>query len=42
MIPTRRKPGMPHKFKESTIHEIMKDIPEDMERITLTHTLPPW
>ena len=25
-----------------SIHKIMKDIPEDMERITLTHTLPPW
>ena len=42
MTPTRRKPGMPHKFKESTIHEITKGILEDMEKITPTHTLPPW
>ena len=40
--PARKKPGMPNKFKESTIHEITKDIPRNIEKITPTHTLPPW
>jgi hypothetical protein len=39
--PARRRPGMSSKFKESTIHEITRVIPENTERITL-HTIPPW
>ena len=33
---------MPDKFKESTIHQIKKETPRNVEKITLTHTLPPW
>jgi len=40
--PTRRKRGMPNKFKESTIHEITKEMPRNIEKITPTHTIPPW
>ena len=42
VIPTRRKGGMPNKFKESTIHEIMKGIPRNIEKVTPAHTIPPW
>ena len=38
MKPARRKPGMPHKFRESTVHEITKEIPENIEKNpTITH-----
>ena len=40
--PIRRKPGMLNRFKESMIHEIMKDVPRNLEKITPIHTLPPW
>ena len=40
--PTRRKPGMPSKFKSSTIQEITSEILGKVERITPAHTLPPW
>jgi ribonuclease HI len=33
---------MPSKFKESTIHEITREIPENTEKITPQHTIPPW
>jgi len=33
---------MPNRFKSSTIHEITKDIPGNIEKITPTHTTPPW
>jgi len=42
ITPARRKPGMPNRFKSSTIHEITKDIPGNIEKITPTHTTPPW
>ena len=42
MRPARRKPGMPNKFRESTIHEITKEIPEKIEKILPSHTIPPW
>ena len=32
---------MPNKFKEYTIHEITKEVPRNIEKITPTHTLPP-
>jgi len=37
-----RKPGMPNKFKESTIHTITNGITTNVEKITPTHTIPPW
>ena len=40
--PTRRKPGMPSRFKESTIHKIMKEIPRNIEKVAPAHTVPPW
>jgi len=39
---TRRKRGIPNKFKESTIHEITKEIPRNIEKITPPHTILPW
>ena len=42
MKPTKRKPGMPNKFRESTVHEITKEIPENIEKILPSHTIPPW
>ena len=39
---TRRKLGMPSKFKSSTIQEITSEIPGKVEKITPAHTLPPW
>ena len=33
---------MPNKFKESTIHKITRNIPRNLEKIILKHTLPPW
>ena len=42
VIPTKRRPGMPNKFKESTIHEITRNIPRNLEKIILKHMLPPW
>ena len=40
MKPTRRKPGMPNKFRESTVHEITKEIPEkNRKNNTITHNL---
>ena len=33
---------MPNKFKESAIHEIMKGIPRNIEKITPAHSTPPW
>ena len=33
---------MPTRFRESTIHEITNEIPEKIEKITPTHTRPPW
>ena len=32
MRPARRKPGMPNKFRESKVHEITKEIPENIEK----------
>ena len=40
--PVRRKLGMLNKFRESMIHEIMKETPRNLEKITPTHTMPPW
>jgi len=42
VIPTRRERGMPNKFKESTIHEITKGTPRNIEKIAPAHTIPPW
>ena len=42
IIPTKRRPGMPNKFKELTIHVIMKNIPRNLEKIIPKHTLPLW
>ena len=39
---TRRKSGMPNRFKVSMIQELMGEIPRNMEQITPTHTRPPW
>ena len=39
---SKRKPGMPNKFRESTVHEITKEIPENIEKILSLHTIPPW
>jgi hypothetical protein len=33
---------MPSKFKKSRIHEITREIPENTEKITPPHTIPPW
>jgi hypothetical protein len=33
---------MPNKFRESTIHEITKGIPTDIEKVTPAYTIPPW
>ena len=33
---------MPNTFKELTIHEIMKNIPRNLEKIILKHMLPLW
>ena len=33
---------MLNKFKELTIHEIMRNIPRNLEKIIPKHTLPPW
>ena len=33
---------MPNKFKESTIHEITRNIPRNLEKIILKHMLPLW
>jgi len=33
---------MPNKFKASTIHEITKGLPRNIEKDTPGHTIPPW
>ena len=33
---------MPNKFKELTIHKIMRNIPRNLEKIIPKHMLPPW
>ena len=38
----KRKPGMPNKFRESMVHKITKEIPEKIEKILPSHTIPPW
>ena len=42
MEPMKRKLGMPNKFRESMVHEITKEIPENIEKILPSHTIPPW
>jgi ribonuclease HI len=36
-----KSPGTPNKFKGSTIHEITKGIPRNIEKVTPAHTIPP-
>jgi ribonuclease HI len=40
--PARRKPGMPNKLRESTMHEITEKILANIEGIIPSHTIPPW
>ena len=35
----KKETGMPNKFRESTVHEITKEIPE---KNVPSHTIPPW
>ena len=37
-----KETGMPNTFRESTVHEITKEIPENIEKILPSHTIPPW